>query len=62
MTKIEIVDGKEYLKLSELRKLLKSIYNKPEEDVSEDYNEGWDGCIDSISDDLDLQMYLEKIK
>ena len=59
MTKIEIINGKEYIKLSELRKLLKSIYDKPDEEVSEDYNEGWDGCINEISDDLDLQMYLE---
>lgn len=55
--KTKTINGKEYVSLEELKKFLEHILNENKKDnEKEDFNFGWESCIDTISDNLNLMV------
>jgi hypothetical protein len=61
--KTKKINGKEYVSLENLKKFLEELYNDDGGgETTEEYDMGWEGCINSISDELDLMIGFESGK
>ncbi len=58
--KTKTIKGKKYVALDDLKEFLIELLYNDGEVKSKKWNDGWDRCIDSISDEFDFEIYKEK--